>query len=418
MTAARLDTSFLQTEDGDPFAFYEGVRERGDVIWDESMQAWLAVGYGVARQVLLQDERFRHPFDVLQSGEVYERIRVTTRSDPQWATGPLQRRIHQWWVKTLFTPKVVEQYQTEVIEPIVDAIVDRFAADGRVDLAEFADKVPVRIISQLLALPWQDDALMDEIKRLSDDIARFGSVANSLRDDNPYVESALRASDRLNEILAPYLEERRSGEGTDFISKVWRGGPELLPDWGMKETLQTCRSLMFGGTDTTTFTISNAFYLLLTDPRLAGELVAGGEDALRSFVEETLRLYGTVHFRPRRVTADTELGGVAIKQGQMVISVLLAANRDPGHYGCPHAVDVERERPRDHIAFSYGPHACAGPTLARAEVAECVRAALRHLPDLRLDRDAEAPRYRGMMVRRWAPLHATFAPRNKRNEQQ
>jgi cytochrome P450 len=144
--------------------------------------------------------------------------------------------------------------------------------------------------------------------------------------------------------------------------------------------------------------------MLLTDPDTMRRL---REDraAVPRFVEEVLRLNGSVQFRPRLVTADTELAGTPLKKGDMVVAFLLAANRDPGHYECPHAVDLDRKVPTDHIAFNYGNRICLGAALARAELRTAITQALDKFPHLELDPDAEPPMFRGLLHRSYRPLH-------------
>jgi len=143
--------------------------------------------------------------------------------------------------------------------------------------------------------------------------------------------------------------------------------------------------------------------------RLA-ESAADRDEAIRRFVEEALRLFGAVHFRPRVANQDVELAGEAIKKDDHLLCVNLSANRDPARYGCPHAVKMDRASPRDHLAFHSGPRTCIGAALARAELQEAVRAVLDRLPDLRPDPSAEPPTFKGFLMRSYRPLHALFTP--------
>ncbi len=69
----------------------------------------------------------------------------------------------------------------------------------------------------------------------------------------------------------------------------------------------------------------------------------------------------------RVARTDTVVAGTPIKQGQMVVIYLAAANRDPAMFPDPHRFDVERENAGRHLAFSGGRHFCLGAALARAE---------------------------------------------------
>ncbi len=66
-------------------------------------------------------------------------------------------------------------------------------------------------------------------------------------------------------------------------------------------------------------------------------------------------------------TADTELHGRTIREGQQVLLAYGAANRDPAHFDDPERFDVTRT-PNNHIAFGFGTHFCLGASLARLEI--------------------------------------------------
>jgi cytochrome P450 len=129
------------------------------------------------------------------------------------------------------------------------------------------------------------------------------------------------------------------------------------------------------------------------------------------FVEEALRLQGSAHFRPRRATADTELGGVQIKKGDMVIAIMMAANRDPNVYECPHSVALDRTQLRKHLAFISGPRSCPGAGLARVEMVESIQLALERFPDLKLADGADKASFVGFTLRSYnaVPVHVGAA---------
>jgi cytochrome P450 len=69
-----------------------------------------------------------------------------------------------------------------------------------------------------------------------------------------------------------------------------------------------------------------------------------------------------------------ELGGVPIEEGEKVLMLLGAANRDPRRWEQPDEYDIER-RNAGHVGFGYGIHQCVGQVLARLE-GDCVLSAL------------------------------------------
>jgi len=117
-----------------------------------------------------------------------------------------------------------------------------------------------------------------------------------------------------------------------------------------------------------------------------------------------------VMFRPRIALRDTKVGDVDVREGEVVLTLMNAAARDGGHYACPHAIDLARPAPRDHLAFFFGPHTCPGQSLARVELEEAAAALVERVHNLRLDDDKPAPILEGVMARRFHPLNVRFTP--------
>jgi cytochrome P450 len=375
------------------------------------MRAFLVVGNEAVRTVLQDDTLFMHPFSTMQAGSAYAKIRGENPRSFFFLHGEKHREMHRWWVRDLLSPQWVARYRTSAVQPVVAELLDELESRNSFDLVDdYIAHLPLRVFVQLLDIPDKSPASLKHLKRLNDDIAAFASLASALKLEgevsdktHALTDRAVIAAKELDELLRPIVRERREKRGQDMVSRLWDGGPSIFPDWGESDTLDACRRLLFAGVDTTTHALANAFYMLLSDTSLFTQVREGGQGAVEHFIEEALRLNGTVQFRSRRVTADTELDGVPLMKGSMVVVILMAANRDPAVYGCPHAVDVNRKQLRNHLAFLTGPRSCPGATLARAELAEGLGAAIRRFPFMRLEEDTK-PGFHGFMMRSYRPL--------------
>lgn len=405
--------SYLATEGRPPYDFYERVRSRGGIAWDDQMKSWIVVDYDLVQTILRDDVTFAHPYTNMRAGDSYLKIRSNNPRSFQFMVGEKHRAFHKWWLIDLLSPRAVKQYRPVMVDGWIDTLVDRLAGQDGFDLVtEFSERVPMGVFAALLDLPRRDIPYLDHIKSLNDAIARFASVANSMQLEGETSQEAkrityeaIKAAEELDSILAPLVRERSQGTGDDFISKLWAGGHVIFEDWNEVDTLDACRRLLFAGVDTTTHAINNAFYLLLTDEALRRQVAQGTPEIVDRFVEEVFRLDGSVQFRPRRVSRDVVLGSTPVKAGDMLTVAIIGANRDPQHYGCPHQVDLERARPTDHFAFNYGPRTCLGMHLARAELSSALVRMLARFPDIRLDPAAPAPSFEGFLMRSYRPLH-------------
>ena len=408
-TAARCPFSVKEVEGRDPFAHYEKMREYGDVVWDEGMRAWMVMTADGCRKMMSYDNDKLRFWTADLSDEAKE---IQGKRGLKLAVGEDHFRLHSWWVRQ-FSAAGIEPFRVPGVRPLVHSLIDRFIEKGKVNLIEdFSALLPVRAICVIKGLPWQDDTWADQCFQSMKPIARFFNYSTAGGDD--IMQAARAAANKLNQILMPFVDARRSGDGDDMISRLWRDGPSIRPDWGVEDVVTNVRHLFFAGSETTAHTLSNAFYILLTHPDMKEQIRAAGEQGIPNFVEEILRLYGPVQFRTRLANEDVEIGGVTVLKNQAVVSAQAAANRDPRKYPNPNAIDLTRRAPRDHIAFNTGPHTCVGAGLARIELQEALAAFLERMPDLRLDPAAPAPAMHGFQWREFSPLHGLFTPGARR----
>ena len=145
---------------------------------------------------------------------------------------------------------------------------------------------------------------------------------------------------------------------------------------------------MVGGQETTTNLIGNGLLTLLRHPEEMERLRADSA-LVPSAVEELLRYESPSQHTARLAPADLTLGGKHIRQGQAVIAVMGAANRDPARFPDPDRLDLARTDNR-HVAFGWASHFCFGAPLARIEGQIALETLLRRLPGLQ---PAPVPRH-------------------------
>lgn len=113
--------------------------------------------------------------------------------------------------------------------------------------------------------------------------------------------------------------------------------------------------------------LAGAWFALLDHPSEWARLRAQPELMPRAS-EELLRYAGTVRSVVRRARDAVELAGVRIAEGDRVILMLAAANRDPAQFADPDRLDVARHA-AGQVGLGIGRNACAGAGLIRMAVA-------------------------------------------------
>jgi cytochrome P450 len=187
--------------------------------------------------------------------------------------------------------------------------------------------------------------------------------------------AALKAGMDLNRMARALIKDRRSHAGDDIFSALVHA--ELDGEPLSDQILRNIFSLFItAGNDTTRNTTSHALKLFADHPVQWSRLVSD-RDLIGPAIEEMIRCATPVIRFGRTATADTELGGVDIAEGDAVVMFYESANRDESVFDDPQNFDITRS-PNPHVGFGGGgAHFCLGANLARLEL----RALFSRLPN-------------------------------------
>jgi len=306
---------------------------------------------------------------------------------------PPEHQQHRVAIQGAFSRREMEWWETEYVRPACDHHIDQFVGRGQADLySEYCVRVPIRVIALAIGLP-------------TDDLAWFHANAVKMTAGGTKPEDAAVATQQIEQLLAPLVEQRRARPGRDLISVLAAaeitdgdGASRPLPD---DEVLTFCKLLLPAGANTTYRSLG----LLLTELFADGALLQRVRDdrsLIPDCVEELVRLEHSTSLVGRLCTRDTEIGGVPVAAGTVVLLSLAAANHDPTRWDAPDDFDLDRPLV-PNIAFGWGFHRCLGVHLARMELRVALNALLDRLPDLGPDPAFGPARITGVMFR--APEH-------------
>jgi cytochrome P450 len=340
-----LDPAFL----ADPHTQFRRLADAGPLQWTPG-GLWVTTSYDLCDRVL-REPRFGHhpPGGGMPRGNDVPRSFLTL--DP-----PDHTRLRRL-VNKAFGARLIER-----LRPRIGAIVDELLTDatGEVDLiAALAYPLPVIVISELLGVPPEDQ---ERFKGWSDALAR-GLDPDFLLPGHD-LERRIRAREEFRAYFSELLDRRRAEPRDDLLSElvaVRDGGDLLTTD----ELLATCVLLLVAGHETTVNLIGNGALALLRNPEQLAWFRAHPE-AASTAVEELLRYDPPVQFTMRAALEDVSLGDVTIGQGELILLLTSAANRDPSVFPEPDRLDLSRTDNR-HLAFGLGIHFCLGAPLARLE---------------------------------------------------
>jgi len=133
-----------------------------------------------------------------------------------------------------------------------------------------------------------------------------------------------------------------------------------------REVLLTTTTLIMAGVESLGgFMMMFAYNLATFDE--ARRAVVAKPELLPDAIEESLRFNTSAQRFRRRLMKDVELHGQTMRQGDFVCLAYGSGNRDERQYPNPDAYDITR-KPRGHLGFGGGVHACLGTAIARLAV--------------------------------------------------
>jgi cytochrome P450 len=358
---------------GDPHPVFRRLRREDPVVWYEGTGgAWCLLKHADVEAVSRNPRLFTSTRGI-QIGLRAEGMRPKMNPPTILEMDPPEHNRHRKLVIQAFTPAAAAKLEPSV-RRIARECLDAIEPGSEIDLVDaLAVPVPMYTIADLLGVPREDRA---EFKRWSDAMIAAGGGFRSAETD----AALLEMFGYFQQILAARRREPRD----DLVSTLANAEIEgdRLRD---PEILMFCTTLLAAGNETTRNLISGGTLLLGRNPDEHRRLLREPE-LLNGAIEEMLRWWTPVQSFIRVATADTQLRGREIREGQSVLLLYASANRDEEVWGDDaDRFDVARDHTRRrHLAFGFGEHLCLGAPLARLEARVVIEELLARFPAFEL----------------------------------
>ncbi|MBV9332134.1 MAG: cytochrome P450 [Alphaproteobacteria bacterium] len=280
------------------------------------------------------------------------------------------RLLTQGW----FMPPNLKKLEARIAE-IARTHVDRMAElGGACDFVrEVAVWYPLRVIMEILGVPPSDEPFMlkltqeifgagdPDVVAASQRVTQADAGANS----EPRSVDLMQTAQELFKYFGAITEDRRQNPRDDLSSIIANGkidGVPIDPFQAMSYYVIVATA----GHDTTSSTASGGLLELIRNPSEMGKLKSD-LSLLPNAIEEMVRWVTPVKHFMRTATADYELRGERIKEGDGIALFYWSANRDEEVFDDPFSFHVDRQVAKQ-VAFGYGVHMCLGMHLARMEI--------------------------------------------------
>ena len=361
----------------DPYPALKELRQAGMPVWHEESGLFLAARYKDANQVLRTRTlgRIFQERKPLEDWETFNYLHSDSILDSE---PPKHTRLRSLVMKA-FNPKTIEGLRPTVerlTKELLANIEKKLADKGEFDLiADFAEPLPVMVISELLGFPKEDEYLL---RPWSQAIVKMYEPAPSEQEK----AEARKASNEFASYVHGLMVDRQQNPGTDLITEL-----ALVEEQGEKltarELIATCVLLLNAGHEASVNGFGNGMVATLRNEEQWNLLRYSPDDLAASAVDEFLRFDAPLHLFERTATEDTEIGGVLVKEGQKIAALLGSANRDEEIFENADKLDLTRS-PNPHIGFGAGIHFCIGAPLARMEMTTALPQLVKKYPNLKL----------------------------------
>jgi cytochrome P450 len=295
-----------------------------------------------------------------------------------------------------FTPRRIRELEPRVTELAVqhlDTMLEKAGSGVTVDyVAEFAGKLPMDVISELMGVPEPD---RDRIRAMADGVMHREDGVN----DVP--ASAIEASLNLIVYYQQMIAERRTKLTDDLTSGLLEAeiDGDRLTD---AEILGFMFLMVIAGNETTTKLLANAAFWGHKNP---DQLTPVYHDLSKVplWVEETLRYDTSSQILARTVSGELTLYDTTIPEGDVLLLLPGSGHRDERVFDDPDDYVIGRDIGSKLLSFGSGAHFCLGAHLARMEARVALTELFRRIRGYQVD-EASAVRVHSSNVRGFAHL--------------
>jgi cytochrome P450 len=377
----------------DPYPVYRALRDTAPAYYNEDLDFWALSRHADVLEAFRDPETYSNRYGVsLEQNQVDDAASVMSFL----AMDPPQHGRLRLLVSSGFTPRRVSELEPRIRE-IATHYVDSFIESGSCEfIGEFAGKLPMDVISEMLGVPAED---RDMLRAWADLVLhREPGVAE-------VPEAGMQAAAKLLGYFSEHLARRRTQPGdddlTDALVEAEVDGDRLAD----RDIIAFLFLMVIAGNETTTKLLGNALYWISKNPDQRSKVDAD-PSLIAGWAEETLRFDPSSQLIARTTTCSIELHGRKLPEGARVALLIGSANRDERVFDRPDVYDVERSTSQS-LAFGQGTHFCLGASLARLEARIALEEIHRRLPAFELRFD-ELARVHSSNVRGFSKMPIRF----------
>ncbi|ABD68053.1 cytochrome P450 [Rhodoferax ferrireducens T118] len=341
--------------DANPFPFYKTLRDEHPCFWSPEADMWILSRYADIVSAGQDAQTYSSA-----SGNLMTELPGRAGATLGTTDAPRHDRL-RGLIQHAFMKRNLESL-SEPIRDIAREVAESLRGKKQFDfISEFSSKFTVRVLFAALGLPTGAEVTVPE-STVRDKAVMMVQSDPVTRTKGP---EHIAAYNWMQDYAAGVIAERRASPRNDLISHFSMAeidGDKL----DEREVLLTTTTLIMAGIESLGGFMA-MFALNMADFADARRQCVANPALLADAVEESLRFNTSAQRFRRRLMKDVTLHGQTMKAGDFVCLAYGSGNRDERQYPNPDAYDITR-KPRGHLGFGGGVHACLGTAIARLAV--------------------------------------------------
>lgn len=258
-----------------------------------------------------------------------------------------------------FSPRNIRTHWEGVYRQIALDYVDRLPRGEVVDLfSDLAAPFAARCLTHLLGIESATDAQMIHWSQ-----ALIDGAGNFAWKDKPF-EVTDAAHDDMNALFDRETERHLVQQGPSALSAMVNADDPIA----LSQIRANVKIAIGGGINEPRDALCTILFGLLTNPDHIAAIKEDPKWYAEAF-EEGVRWVAPIQTSSRRATEATEIRGLPIAEGDIVMTVQASAGHDEEIHEHPEIFDLFRPV-KTHQSFASGPHFCQGTHVARMMLAQ------------------------------------------------
>lgn len=364
-----------------PYVLIDNLNKSEDVIFDETLNSHLAISYDAVRHIL-------------KNHNIYTTKPLAERAEPVMKGKVLaqmegeEHRIKRHIILQQFTGNILKYYyKLKLIEIFDSLIIDLSGKDQFNFIAELGNKFAILSTFEIIGI---DHSQFDWFHVRLKNILKF-AIGFNLSEGTQ--KSSLLSAEELESAILKLIDERKISLKSDIISFILKDSEynNIIND---SDIVALTLNILLAASEPVDKVLANCIYHLYRNKNYTDKLL-DGSCSHNLIIQECLRLTPPVHLIPRLIEVDSCIGGVNLRAGELIYSLIPSANRDEKYFISPSVFAPYRSY-KSHLSYGAGMHVCIGAQFANMQLSIALE---KLVPIINSYVEAEPPKFDGVYTR-------------------